>query len=122
MNFFTPEAARNAVTASSAEGICLFPALALDLCIKPHRAQQLRPREVCARKHHMSVVKKSKPQRRRVSARFMNQQELADILAVNVQTVRRKAGTPGWPTPIRFGQKIVLFDRTDVERCLQAAK
>jgi hypothetical protein len=52
----------------------------------------------------------------------MNQQELADILAVHVQTVRRKAGTPGWPTPVRLGQKIVLFDRSDVERFLQEAK
>jgi hypothetical protein len=72
----------------------------------------------------MSVVKKPKPQKRvrRISARFMSQQELADILAVNVQTIRRKAGTPGWPTPVRLGQKIVLFDRTDVERFLREAK
>jgi len=71
----------------------------------------------------MSVVKKPKPQRRvrKISARFMSPQELADILAVNVQTVRRRAGTPGWPTPVRLGQKIVLFDRTDVERFLQEA-
>jgi hypothetical protein len=32
---------------------------------------------------------------RRVSPRFMTQQEFADLIAVNVQTVRRKAGTPG---------------------------
>jgi len=72
----------------------------------------------------MSVVKKPKPQRRvrKISARLMSPQELADILAVNVQTVRRRAGTPGWPTPVRLGQKIVLFDRTDVERFLQEAK
>jgi hypothetical protein len=72
----------------------------------------------------MSVAKKPKPQRRvrRVSPRFMSQQELADLIGVNVQTVRRKAGTPGWPTPVRIGQKLVLFDRTDIERFLREGK
>jgi len=67
---------------------------------------------------------RTKPQRRqrRVSSRFMSQQEFADLIAVNVQTVRRRAGTPGWPTPVKIGQKLVLFDRTDIERFLQEAK
>jgi hypothetical protein len=83
-----------------------------------------RTQEVCTGIFTMSKVKKPKPQRRqrRVSSRFMSQQELADILAVNVQTVRRRAGTPGWPSPLRIGNKLVLFDRTDVERFLQEAK
>jgi predicted DNA-binding transcriptional regulator AlpA len=70
-----------------------------------------------------SVAQKPKARKRyvrRTSSRFMQRQELADILAVHVETIkRREKTTKGWPRPVRIGSKIVMYDRADVERFLQ---
>jgi hypothetical protein len=67
-------------------------------------------------------AKKRRPYVRRVSARFMDRQELASILAVHVETVKRREGkVHGWPTPVRVGNKAILYERSDVERFLRNA-
>jgi predicted DNA-binding transcriptional regulator AlpA len=75
----------------------------------------------------MSKVKKPKARRcvRRISARFMSREEFADLIGVNVRTIIRNEGDgtiKGWPTPVKIGNKIRLYDRSDVERFLQEAK
>jgi hypothetical protein len=53
----------------------------------------------------------------------MSRQEFADLIAVDVETIqRREKRAKNWPTPVRISQKIVLYDRADVERFLQEAK
>jgi predicted DNA-binding transcriptional regulator AlpA len=51
----------------------------------------------------------------------MNRQELANLLGVHVETVKRREKTDSWPRPVRITSKVVLYDRTDVERFLQEA-
>jgi predicted DNA-binding transcriptional regulator AlpA len=56
------------------------------------------------------------------STRFMNRQELANLLGLHVETVKRREKTAGWPRPVRISSKVVIYDRTDIERFLQEAK
>jgi hypothetical protein len=77
----------------------------------------------------MLVVKKPKSQRQRrqrqVSARFTDQQGFADLLGLHVETIKRRekeGSIEGWPTPIRIGGKIKLYERSDIERFLQESK
>jgi predicted DNA-binding transcriptional regulator AlpA len=75
----------------------------------------------------MPTVQKTKARRRqrKISPRFMSREEFANILAVDVRTILRnekRKTDKRWPTPVRIGSKIILYDRTDVESFLQQSK
>jgi hypothetical protein len=73
----------------------------------------------------MPKVQRPKRRVRKISPRFMSREEFANILAVDVRTILRnekKRTDKRWPTPIRIGSKIILYDRTDVESFLQQSK
>jgi hypothetical protein len=62
---------------------------------------------------------------RRISARFMSTHEFADLIGVTARTIQRRTSDrsiDGWPTPIRIGPTITLYERVDVERFLQEAR
>ena len=52
----------------------------------------------------------------------MSRQEFANLLGLHVETIKRREKTAGWPHPVRIGSKVVLYDRSDIERFLQEAK
>ena len=55
----------------------------------------------------------------------MSRDEFANILAVDVRTILRNEKNrtdKRWPTPVRIGSKIILYDRVDVESFLQQSK
>jgi predicted DNA-binding transcriptional regulator AlpA len=80
-----------------------------------------------SRKERMSVsvVKKSKAHRalrpKPRSHRYMDRDELAELLGVHRETIKRLEREKKVPQPIKISRKIVLYDRTAVERFLQEA-
>jgi hypothetical protein len=54
----------------------------------------------------------------------MSTQEFADLIGVTTRTIQRRASEriEGWPSAIRIGPNITLYERTDVERFLLQAR
>jgi hypothetical protein len=55
----------------------------------------------------------------------MTTEEFADLIGVTTRTIQRRArdrDIEGWPTPVRIGPNITLYERLDVERFLQEAR
>jgi hypothetical protein len=55
----------------------------------------------------------------------MSTKEFADLLGVTSRTIQRRTSDrdiEGWPSAIRIGGGITLYERTDVERFLLEAR
>jgi hypothetical protein len=55
----------------------------------------------------------------------MTTEEFADLIAVTTRTIQRRnrdRDIEGWPTPVRIGANILLYERVDVERFLLEAR
>jgi len=57
----------------------------------------------------------------------MQRQEIADMIGVHVETIKVWESNPdrtpkGWPAPLRIGDKIVLYEREDIDRFLREAR
>jgi hypothetical protein len=73
----------------------------------------------------IQTPKKRKKYKRKISARFMFTNEFADLLGVTNRTVQRRTADQsieGWPTAIRIGSNITMYERSDVERFLFEAR
>jgi excisionase family DNA binding protein len=63
---------------------------------------------------------KKRPYKRRISPRFMDRHEFAELLAVHVETLKRLERKGKIPKPSRFGG-ILRYDRATVEQFLKEA-
>ena len=68
---------------------------------------------------------KDKPKRKYTkvrSVRFIDRPELASLLGVHIETVKRMEKDGRLPKPLKFGPKIALHDRAVIEGWVRGAK